>query len=65
MSRHNIVGSEALLSRGWEAREAAFSPAHGSLHMLPRRNRRLLMLLAIFAAGALSAIAAVALLAKP
>jgi len=62
MRSHNIVGCEAVLTRGWEAREQAFSPAHGSIRMLPRNGLRGRPML-IFVAGALATVAAIAVAA--
>lgn len=39
MTSHNIVGCEAVFERGHEARERAFSPAHGSILILPTRRK--------------------------
>jgi hypothetical protein len=66
MPRHNIVGCEAVFERGWQVREAAFAPGHGTITTLPRRRPRLRALalaLLAFAAGAAAVIAAAALTA--
>lgn len=62
MSRsHNIVGCEATFEPGWEARERAFSPAHGSLRTLPRQRRSWPVI--AFVAGVVATLIAAALLA--
>lgn len=58
MRSHNIVGCEAVFDRGYEARERAFSPAHGSILVLPPAKRRMGILVAFITGVAATLITA-------